>query len=277
MLTQEELKSVQAVQLELMDEVHRLCEKHHVTYYLIAGSLLGAVRHRGFIPWDLDIDVGMPREDYERFRQLCGAELNAAFIYRDHSTEKMFTRPHALICKRNTTLKLKYDRLNKFNENYGIYMDIFPLDKAPNDIAARLRHGKRLLKIKRFKQYRIPYSYSSSPLKRLAHRIVSAALCWIPVSAINRFQESVMRIYEHDDTDYLCSMASGYSYRKQCMKREIYGSPVLLEFEGRRYCAPARYREYLTQLYGDYMTAPPAEERQKNLEVYQSVSFTDRR
>ena len=89
-MTEQEFKRLQEAQIEIMDEVHRLCEENGIEYYLIAGSALGAVRHGGFIPWDFDIDVGMRRAEYERFREVCLAGLSERCIYRDFRNTPLF-------------------------------------------------------------------------------------------------------------------------------------------------------------------------------------------
>ncbi len=272
-MTQEELRRIGTVQLQIMDEVHRLCELHHIRYYMIAGTLLGAVRHSGFIPWDLDIDVAMPRADYERFREICKTKLDEAYCYLDHTSGRNYPRPHALVTAKDTKICMKYDPLNPKPMELGIYVDIFPLDHAPDDEKLRRKQAKKLRRIRRLKQWRLPYSYSYRRWKRYAHYTVSALLSWISVPRLNAYQQKQMQKYDQLETKCLCSMASGYPYEKQCMPKEIYGEPVLLEFEGRKYYAPEHYEEWLTRLYGDYMQLPPPEKRQANLEIYASVEF----
>lgn len=272
-MTQEELEQVQSIQLEIMDEVHRICVKNHITYYMIAGTLLGSVRHSGFIPWDLDIDLAMMRDEYERFRTACMRELDESFAYLDFRTIPDYARPHALVSRKNTRLYLKYDRLNPKRENYGVYLDIFPLDNAPDQEALRRRQARRLRWIKKFKDYRIPYSYSRSAQRRNMHYLVSALLRWIPVRAINGWQQRQMQRYRGVETKCVCSMASKYAYEKQCMPREIYGKARLLDFCGRQYYAPEKYTEYLTRLYGDFMTLPPVEQQRANLEVFAALEM----
>ena len=270
-MTFEELRKIALIQLESMDEVHKICKKENITYYMIGGTLLGAVRHKGFIPWDLDIDIGMPREDYERFKHICNVQLKYPYAYLDHTNCKIFFRPHALISRMDTSISIKYDDVNPKLLDLGVYIDIFPLDNAPDDPILRKKQSEKLLKIRRFKSIRIPYSYSYKKWKRYVHYAVSSMLSWIPVKKINQYQQNQMQKYRYQNTECICSMGSQYAYSKQCMKKEIYGQPVLLDFEGRKYYAPARYRNYLTQLYGDYMKLPPEEKRKANLEVFTSV------
>lgn len=272
-MTQEEIGKIGLLQLEIMDEVHRICEKCGITYYIIAGTLLGAVRHKGFIPWDLDIDVAMLREDYDRFKTACQTELDKGYTYFDYNSFRNYMRPHALISRNDTKIHIKHDLVNPKLMDLGVYLDIFPLDMAPDDEKLRNKQAKALKCIRKLKDYRLPYSYSNKTWKRYAHYVVSGLLSWIPTTAINRRQQEIMQKYRSQQTKCVCSMASRYSYEKQCMPREIYGTPVLLKFEDRMYYAPEQYEEYLTRIYGDYMQLPPVEKRLANLEIYASVDF----
>lgn len=272
-MTLHELKQVKKVQLEIMDELHRICEKHAITYYLNAGSVLGAVRHNGFIPWDIDIDVAMFRDEYDRFKEVCKSELSERYRYCDYTNVHNFMRPHALLCDTKSKVHMKYDHLNPISEDHGIYVDIFPLDNAPDNEKRRKRQAAKMIRVRKFKKWRLPYSYSLKKWKRIAHYAVSAMLSWVSVDRINDYQQSVMQQYRDRSTQCVCSMASQYPYSKQCMPRQIYGEPTLLPFEGRTYYAPEHYEEYLSRLYGDYMQLPPEEKRRANLEVYSKIEF----
>ena len=275
-MTQEELREVGAIQLDIMDEVHRLCVKHNLTYYMIAGTLLGAVRHQGFIPWDLDIDIGMPRADYERFREIARNEAAERFTYMNHESYRNYIRPHALMVRNDTKIHLKYDQWNRKVMDLGVYIDIFPLDNAPDEENLRAAQDRKLKKIRRFKDMRLPYCYSSNAFRRFVHSGIVFLLRWRSVKKLNEKQQKWMQKYSFQQTQCICSMASQYTYKKQCMPREVYGTPVLLEFEGRQYYAPREYTQYLTRLYGDYMQLPPVEKRQANLEIFTSVEFCKR-
>lgn len=272
-MTQEELRKISLVQLQIMDEVHKICESSRITYYIIGGTLLGAVRHKGFIPWDLDIDIAMPREDYERFRQVCETDLPERYAYLDYRSAPNFMRPPALVADKTTRIHIKYDHLNPKIMDLGIYIDIFPLDNAPDEEALRNKQAQELLRLRKRKNVRIPYSYSCNAWRRRAHYLLSALHFWTNPEKLNRRQQELMQRYRHRKTECICSMGSQYSYQKQCMPRQIYGTPTLLEFEGRYYFAPEKYTDYLTRLYGDYMQLPPEEKRRANLEIFTSVEF----
>lgn len=272
-MTHEDMKRISAIQLKIMDEVHRLCMENNITYYMIGGTLLGAVRHGGYIPWDVDIDIAMPREDYEVFEKICKTLLSENYDYVNYKTFRNYIRPHALVTHTGSRIHPKYDCVNPKLMDLGIYIDIFPLDNAPEDGGLQKKHAESLLRLRKFKDRRLMYCYSYSRLRRYIHYMVAALLSWISVERINEYQQKLMQKYREEQTGYLCSMGSRYKYEKQCMPREIYGQPVLLDFEGRQYYAPAQYEEYLRRLYGDYMRLPSVEEQQANLELYTSVEF----
>lgn len=272
-MTERELDIIKSIQLNIMDEIHRICVEHNIRYYLIGGTALGAVRHGGFIPWDVDIDIAMFRTEYDRFKEVCRTELNGNYEYLDYLSVEDYMRPHALICDRLSKIRMKYDPINKISEDHGIYVDVFPLDNAPDEELLRIKQAKMLRRLAVLKKYRIPYYYSTKWWKRFVRYTVSMMLSWISIRRINTWQQNTMQLYRNQNTESICSMASQYPYKKQCMPKEIYGTPVPVQFEGRTYYAPEQSDSYLTRLYGDYMQLPPVERRQKNMEIYSSVEF----
>ncbi len=268
-----DFKKLQCVQMEIMDEVHRICCENSVNYYIIGGTALGAVRHGGYIPWDLDIDIAMPRADYERFAEICTSELSKRFVYRDYKNTSAFSHPHALVCIKNTYLTVKSSKYNPKDENLGIYLDIFPLDNAPSDKLLQQSQIAELEKIKRIKLWKRAYRYRRNFKNTVVKKLVSMLIFWTDVDKLNYNFDKVSRKYEDSDTGLWCSMSSHYSYSKQCMPSSVYGKPQLIKFENREYYAPEKLDDYLTRIYGDYMKLPPEEERQANLGYFEEVVF----
>lgn len=267
-MTQEMLDKIHSVQLEIMDEIHRICVENGITYYMIGGTLIGAVRHKGFIPWDVDIDISMPRDDYERFKAVCATELSSTYSYLDLDSSRSFRVPHSLVKKNGTKLPFIYDAVNHQKENHGVYIDIFPLDDVPADEEAQKKQAKRLLRLRKLKERRAFYCYSFKPWKRCVHYAISAALIWLPISAINRAEQKEMQRYRNDHGDCVCSMASKYAYSKQAMPQSIYGKPTLMEFAGRQYYAPEKPYDYLSRVYGDYRKLPSPEKQAASRAIF---------
>ena len=130
-----EIKPLQKVELDILLEADKICKELDIKYYLIGGTLLGAVRHGGFIPWDVDIDIAMLRRDYEIFRDYCiKNNSNGKLFYEDYTTEKNHSECHAILKLKGTEVRYTTRSKDKYTlQHNGIYMDIFPLDFAPNE------------------------------------------------------------------------------------------------------------------------------------------------
>lgn len=274
-MTIDELKEYQLAQLELMAMVDNLCSERKWTYYIIGGTLLGAVRHGGFIPWDPDIDIAMPREDYEKLREYFACNESDRFFYQHYTTEKHHSQGHALIKIKNSHVVL-YSKGSHFKPSCdGIYLDIFPLDNAPLDKKLQQKQSKKIKRISQLIYLKLAKVYKSNgPVTVFAKRAVSLLLSPLTFTYLNRKRDMIMRKYNGKSTKYLVSMASHYSYWKQLMPSEIYGEPTRIQFEGLSLCAPAQISEYLTRIYGDYMTLPPEEKRWICLDVFKKIEYT---
>ena len=246
----EDIQELRQIQMGILDEVHRFCEVHGLRYFLSSGTLIGAVRHQGYIPWDDDIDIYMPREDYEQFLMTFSDEKG---VYRaiNPSTEPHYYYTFAKVVDLSTKM------VEKETEGYeiGVYMDIFPVDYVTEDLQERERifkQKKLLYKIRRCK------ISNSNPLQsRMAYLVYKH---WpLTVKQIERRIRKLIVLT--GPTHTVCNMTEAGPSIKGCFPADDIASSVDIEFEGRLYKTMVGYKDYLERTYGDYMTLPPVEQR----------------
>lgn len=273
-MNKKELREYQLAQLELLDITDEICKTNNLTYYLIGGTLLGAVRHNGFIPWDADMDIAMPREDYERFLKYWMENPSERYFYQHFSTEKNHLSPHAILKIKNTKVVMN-GMVSKYRPKHeGIYMDVFPLDNPPKLSKQQKKQAQKIKKIKRVIELKSGYEYSStSTLKKNVKKLIQIVLLPISFTYLNRKMDNCMKKYSSPDGECLVSMASHYSYWKQLMPKKVYGVPTKVCFEGKFYSAPAKVDEYLTRIYKDYMKEPSDDNLYSILDFISKVDY----
>ena len=271
----EKLLAVQKLQINMMESIHNICVENGIAYYMIAGSALGAIRHKGFIPWDVDIDIAMLRKDYTVFKEVCKNKLPNHLEYYDYESAKNFYPPHALVALKGSRLVNKYEEFNDKLQSYGIFIDVFPLDIAPDDKRLQKKQARRISLLNDIKYYKLrPFTKQDTIIKRIVKKLGTFLLSPVSISYINKIMQAEMQRYDGVDSyNLVCSMASHYSYNKQCMNKELYGKPTLIEFAGHRFYAPERIEDYLTKLYGDYMKLPSKEKQQEMLDYFVDASW----
>ena len=259
------IKQVQQMLLELMVKVDTFLREREIPYYMLGGSALGAVRHEGFIPWDDDIDIGMLRADYERFLRIADEfdkEYDVVNFKRNNNCDYCLTR----IYIPNTFMYVPELAATKLDKR--VYFDIFPIDNVPEDDDERNEYEKQIVKRKKMIARIDPRNNKNSGLFMAAKKIVSFFLRPNRQRIIAK-TDALMRKYENDRTKYVCSLSSQYSFAKQVMPREVYGTPVDYAFEGYKFSIPEKYDTYLTTLFGgDYMQVPPEHKRRKGHDIY---------
>ena len=226
-------------ELIILDEFVRICKKHNLQYYLMWGTLIGAVRHGGFIPWDDDIDVGMPREDYKKFLKIAQVELGEKFFLQYSKTDKYTSAPFAKIRLNNTAFYEKDDY--NFKRHRGIYIDIIPMDcrKQEEGFFYKLKQ-----KIARKIKNHIIKKLNGTSTKNTFY------LNLFPYSFLTSLRD---KLYEGKG-DYYESWGYVFSKSDFIPAKE-------LEFCGKKYSVPRDYDKVLTTVYGNYMEIPPEDKR----------------
>lgn len=254
-IKQTDLEKLRIVEMEIMDIIHDLCMVHHISYYMVGGSAIGAKRHGGFIPWDDDIDIAMPRPDYEKFIELCGKGLLPDGYFLHHSsTDPAFTHAFAKVRKDNTHFPEPGYR--KEEKHSGIFVDIFPLDftKKPDSILHRLRGaliGLSQKLIRRKRDNTLPQAFFGKVVYLLAKSL--------SLRSIISVRDRLMAY--HNQGDFYTSYASVYNYQRDTYPVGTFGRPTPGAFEDRVYLFPEKCEAYLERLYGDWRKLPPPEVR----------------
>ncbi len=248
------LPQIHALELELFKHLSSIFEKHNIKYFFIGGSALGAVRHKGFIPWDDDIDIGIPREDYERFLEICKSELSDRYLLQ----EPGFGCPSGFAKIRiKDTLYVEQSTCH-LDINHGIFLDIFPLDGVPSDEKLKSKHLKA---VKRQILITTACFINPDALSGFAKKTV-AKLCgtFLNGNKQNLKLQRLMKKYPYSQSEIIANYTGAW-WTKEMMQRSIMGDGTMLEFEGISVRVPENYHAYLTNLYKDYMRLPPEEKR----------------
>ncbi len=244
-------RKLKVVLLELLHEFDRVCKKHNIPYVVFCGTALGAVRHKGFIPWDDDLDVSMLREDYERFLKVAPEELQEKY-YLQAEFSKHWNMHFSKLRKNNTTFLEKFHPKDK-KMHQGIYIDIFPCDNADDrEWVRKLQfYSSRIALANTI--YKRGYE-SNSRSKKMFMWFCSI----LPVKPFHRF---AMGRKKNNSESVHTFLSCTSRYKKGVYKRTWFTETVEMDFEDMKVPVSAHYDELLTVLYNDYMTLPSEEDR----------------
>lgn len=250
-LTFQQRERLKRIQLDLFRQFLDICARIGLTYYLLGGTLLGAVRHQGFIPWDDDIDVGMPRRDYTRFLELSPRYLSEGIFLQTCWTDPEFPCNYAKL--RNSRTTFIEPGLKHRDIHHGVYIDIFPLDFYPDKGRLFFDSKALLLKLRLTDGFLPGGMKPHAKLVRCLSRILYPSLSQAVVRREALFC-SVKR------GAFIANHCGAWG-KKETVPAHWYGEGTVVRFEGLEVLAPSGYHAWLTQVYGDYMALPPPEQR----------------
>ncbi len=247
---------VRAHQLGVLDVFSEHCRTHDITYYLCAGTLLGAIRHKGFIPWDDDIDVMLPRPDYERLCETWrNAEKGNRFTLRSVDSDSSYELPFAKISDDSTVLDVESGIVG----DIGVYIDVFPLDSW-HRIGVRRRLQQLCLRgLYKLVQLKAPARRRKrGALQEVVIKVASLLAAIVPGRSLAKALTRVARGPGYEHGSDVGVIVWGY---REVVPRSSYGRGSTVEFEGRQMPAPDDPDDVLRRIYGDYMTPPPEGQR----------------
>lgn len=258
------------IDLNIVKEVVRICDENGLTYYMSGGTLLGAVRHQGFIPWDDDVDLAMPRDDYEKFLEIAPELLPIHLQIVNYRTDPKYQ--YYITRVRNINTKVEEIRIGNDCRYTNASIDIFPLDGTPNPLWLRKIYFFRVMAHRALMSLCYKDSIDRSRKRSEVERVFLAFMEKLPIEKVfDAYKEKcridkLMRKYKVESADNIGCLMGAYR-TKQIVPKSYFGDGKMYQFETITLRGPELYDKYLTQMYGDYMSLPPSESRKVHFKI----------
>ena len=260
-LNQQKLKHLQECELIIAKEIKRICDNYGIKYFMVGGTLLGAIRHQGFILWDDDIDFGMERSEYEKFCKICKTDLKEEFVLQTWNTDENYPFSFGKIRLRGTSVQESFAPRDE--ENNGIFVDIFPYDNVPDDEKARRRHAYAYFLYKRMLWTKKGYGKNIKKegfIKCIKYKVFNWAVSILSYNKIKDKFSKVLNQYNDNNTKKLV-FDGIYSYEKNSIERLWMSSVREYQFEDTMFMSFEDYDGYLRHMFNNYMQLPPEKDR----------------
>ena len=252
------LPEIRERQLKLIEHLQNLCIENNLHYSLCYGSLIGAIRHNGFIPWDDDMDIVMPRPDYEKIIKIINDQKND-FKLLDCRLQKDYYYPFAKLI--DTTTLIEEGQPRKIN-GYGIYIDIFPEDGLPNNQLKREKYWKKINKLRLISSYVITKKVKKETVLKSTIRLIFYYLFYFfPKNFFSILLNKYALKYNFYDSEIVSVTITGHEGRKNEMPRSILENYTYHDFENKKLMIVKDYDYMLSKLFGNYMELPPENQR----------------
>lgn len=261
------VRDIQLAQLELAKEFKRVCEEHNIKYFMDSGTLLGAVRHKGFIPWDDDMDFAMLRNDYEELLRIAPHAFGRGFFLQTWDNDPYYPYAFAKLRKLGTTFVESAMQHNPAHNE--LFIDIFPYDSFPKKKLDQIKQGSKI------ERYRLGYMMKLNVKPWLNHtNMLARVLVYIKylpaqIYAFFHEKERLHSLYKEEmirfndiETFKVYQQSGGSPYGELVIKRSYFSELCPMKFEDTEFPAPKSYDEYLKSVYGDYLKLPPIKDRE---------------
>ena len=250
------LRRLQMIQLEMLTEVDRICRKFNIQYNSIAGTLLGAIRHKGYIPWDDDADVAFLRPEYEKFRDACKSELDKSrFIFQDHRNTKGYRWGYGKLRRKNTLFLREHQEHMPYMQ--GVFIDIFPLDGVPDNYLLRSLKNFECFCIRKILWSKVGKFAEKNFWKRQAYKVLDK----LPEKTVFHYYHTMIYRANKNNTRMVRILMFPTPNSEYGYYRNWYEKSKEVEFEGKRLQGIQDHDSYLNFKFGEYMKLPPAEKR----------------
>ena len=255
-LDNEQLRQLQMIELEMLIEVDRICKKCGIKYNIIAGTLLGAVRHDGFIPWDDDADIAMLRPEYEKFRQACKTELDTTrFYFQDHRNTRGYRWGYGKLRRKNTLFLRENQEHMPYKQ--GVFIDIFPLDGVPDNYLLRSIHNFHCFCVRKILWSAVGRVADKNRFMRMWYKV----LYKIPEKAVFRHYNEMVYKSNREKTKMVRILMFPTPNKAYGYMRKWYEKSKPITFERHVFDGIQEYDEYLSFKFGNYMELPPEGQR----------------
>ena len=259
-LTTDEIELLKERELEILAEIDRVCNEHNINYSLGYGSLLGAIRHRGFIPWDDDVDIIMERNEYESFKKIANDQLKEGCYFVDAENSEYYGLTYGKIMLSGTVMKESSLKTSKAPD--GVFVDVFPLDVVPNSKKLREKQFKRAKSLKRTLICREKYYFGQKGFRLLIYRLRRLGYLLIPKKQLLKKYRRNARTYENcEECNCIGNLGGVYSIEQDTYPREVFSKYRRVQFENIKCMCVNDYDIVLKRTYGDYNQLPPEEKR----------------